>query len=72
MKLVNERHQFINNHSDLYPFLKENFAEKITTGSIITLSIKHVDGSEKSIDIEVQESEKPMFDSLKEFINQID
>ena len=34
MKMLNERHQFIQNHPDFYPFLKENFGEGIRAGDI--------------------------------------
>lgn len=71
MKLANERHEFIKNHPDLYPFLKENFGNTIAAGDIIEIKVKRANAPEDSIELEIQESEIPLFHSLKEFVNQI-
>jgi len=71
MKLANERHEFIKNHPDLYPFLKENFGTDMKAGDIIEIKVQKGNALQKSIEIEIQESEKALFDSLKEFVNQI-
>ena len=72
MKLLNERHEFIKNHPDLYPFLKETFGSDISKGSTIELKVTTTEGIEKEIKMTIQESEQPLFNTLKEFINQID
>lgn len=69
MKMFNERHQFIQNHPDFYPFLKENFGGGIETGSVIELKIKcPEDTEEKVIQMEIQESEMALFSAVEEIL----
>lgn len=69
MKMLNERHQFIQNHPEFYPFLKENFGNGIEPGTVIEVSVKHPgEDVERKIKMEVQESERAFFKAAQEIL----
>lgn len=69
MKMLNERHQFIQNHPDFYPFLKENFGEGIEPGTLIEVTVKHPgEEQERKVTMEVQESERAFFKAAQEIL----
>lgn len=69
MKMLNERHQFIQNHPEFYPFLKENFGNGIEPGTMIEISVKHLgEDVERKIKMEVQESERAFFKAAQEIL----
>lgn len=69
MKMLNERHQFIQNHPEFYPFLKENFGNGIEPGTMIEISVKHLgEDVEGKIKMEVQESERAFFKAAQEIL----
>lgn len=69
MKMLNERHQFIQNHPEFYPFLKENFGNGIEPGTVIEVSVKRPgEDVERKIKMEVQESERAFFKAAQEIL----
>ena len=63
MKMLNERHQFIQNHPDFYPFLKENFGEGIE------VTVKHPgEEQERKVTMEVQGTERAFFKAAQEIL----
>ena len=66
MKMFNERHQFIKNHPEVYPFLKEMFGSEMNEGTIIKISVEKPGEEEKSVSMKVQESEKALFRAVQE------
>lgn len=69
MKMFNERHQFIKNHPDLYPFLKAHFGSGIETGSVIELKVSRPgEIDEEILRMEVQESEMPLFRAVQDIL----
>ncbi len=69
MKMLNERHQFIQNHPEFYPFLKENFGNGIEPGTVIEVSVKHPgEDGERKVIMEVQESERAFFKAAQEIL----
>ena len=69
MKMLNERHQFIQNHPEFYPFLKENFGNGIEPGTMIEISVKHPgEDVERKRKKEVQESERAFFKAAQEIL----
>jgi len=71
MKLINERHQFVQNHMDFFPFLKEGFGEGVEAGTKLKMEIVNPDGTTKTIELEIQESELPLFKTLSDLLGQI-
>ena len=69
MKMLNERHQFIQNHPVFYPFLKENFGDGIEPGTLIEVTVKHPgEDEERKVTMEVQESERAFFKAAQEIL----
>lgn len=69
MKMLNERHQFIQNHPEFYPFLKENFGNGIEPGTVIEVSVTRPgEGMERKVTMEVQESERAFFKAAQEIL----
>ena len=69
MKMLNERHQFIQNHPEFYPFLKENFGNGIEPGTVIEVSVKRPgEDEERKVMVEVQESERAFFKAAQEIL----
>lgn len=68
MKILNERHQFIENHPQFYPFLKEIFGNDVENGTVIEISVKRPNTEEKRVQMEVQESEQGVFRSIQEML----
>ncbi len=69
MKMLNERHQFIQNHPEFYPFLKENFGNGIEPGTVIEVSVKRPgEDGERKVMMEVQESERAFFKAAQEIL----
>ena len=67
--MLNERHQFIQNHPDFYPFLKENFGEGIEPGTLIEVTVKHPgEEQERKVTMEVQETERAFFKAAQEIL----
>jgi len=71
MKIVNERHAFVENHENVFPFLKENFGKNIEEGTVIKIDIKTADGENSTLEFEIKESDIPLFRNIEDFINQI-
>lgn len=69
--MISERHSFVMNHLDFFPFLKENFGAGIAQGSVIEITIKDSEGEPKTISMELQETDMKFFDTVKDFINQV-
>lgn len=69
MKMLNERHQFIQNHPEFYPFLKENFGNGIEPGTVIEVRVKRPgEDGERKVMMEVQESERAFFKAAQEIL----
>lgn len=69
MKMLNERHQFIQNHPEFYPFLKENFGNGIEPGTVIEVSVTCPgEDMERKVTMEVQESERAFFKAAQEIL----
>lgn len=69
MKMLNERHQFIQNHPEFYPFLKENFGNGIEPGTVIEVSVTRPgEDMERKVTMEVQESERAFFKAAQEIL----
>ena len=69
MKMLNERHQFIQNHPEFYPFLKENFGNGIEPGTVIEVRVTRPgEDGERKVMMEVQESERAFFKAAQEIL----
>jgi len=71
MKIINERHAFVKNHLDVFPFLKESIGTNVKEGTIVKIEIVAPEGKMSTLELEVQESDIPLFENIKELLNQI-
>ena len=71
MKIINERHAFVKNHMDVFPFLKENFGNNIEEGTLLKIQVKTPEGEESTLELTIQESDIPLFKNVAELLNQI-
>lgn len=71
IKLLNDRHDFIKNHPELFPFLQEAFEAGIDEDTVIEIHVKKRGEPESRIEIPVQKSELPFLSSVKKVIRQI-
>ena len=71
MKIINERHAFVKNHLDVFPFLKKNIGCNIKEGTIIKIEVKTPEGEVSALELTIQESDLPLFKKLAELLNQI-
>ena len=71
MKIINERHAFVKNHLDVFPFLKNNFGNNIEEGTIMKIQVTTPDGEESILELEIQESDLPVFKNMADLLNQI-
>ena len=68
LKMFNERHQFIRNHPEFYPFLKKTFGSEISKDTLIEVTVIKP-GKEKEVTkIKVEESELPLFEAVKDIL----
>ncbi len=68
MKVINERHQFIKNHPEFYPFLKETFGEEVSEGTMLEISVKKPGEESRRVQMEIQESEKALFRAVQDIL----
>ena len=71
MKVINERHAFVKNHLDVFPFLKNNFSENLEEGTILKIHVVPPGEKESTLEIEIQEADLPLFKHLADLLNQI-
>jgi hypothetical protein len=69
MKVINERHAFINNHVEAYLFLKDILGKDVEEGAIITIKINTPNGEVSTMEIEIQESDMPFLMNLAELLS---
>ena len=70
MKIINERAAFITNHPDFYSFLHKGFGTESMEDSVIEIRITKSSGEVETGVINVQETDLPLFNAVKEFLNQ--
>ena len=68
VKLLREKGQFVKNHPTFYSFLKGNFGKGVSKGTIIEIKVKRPDGEEEVETAKLQESDIPLFEIIKEFL----
>ena len=68
MKMFNERHQFIKNHPEFYPFVKQTFGGEIPTGTVIEISVQKPGEEVKAVSMKVQDSEKALFHAVQDML----
>ena len=71
MKVINERHEFVKNHREVFPFLKENLGGDLEVGTVMEISIKSPSGKESIEKIKIEESDLPLLKAMAELIGQI-
>jgi len=71
MKIINERHTFVQNHPDALPFFKENFNKNVEVGTILRVRFISPAGEESTLEIAVEESDLPLFKNWADVLNQL-
>ena len=66
MKVLSERKAFLENHPELFKFLKERCGGEVKRGTKINVEVTETNGERNTLTIEVKESDLPFLDSLKE------
>ena len=66
MKVLSERKAFLENHPELFKFLKESFGGEVKRGTKINVEVTETNGERNTLTIEVKESDLAFLDSLKE------
>lgn len=69
LKVIHEGRTFIQNHEEVLPFIKENFGEEIEEGAILRIQVIRPGAEESTLEIEVKDSDIPLFTSLAELLD---
>ncbi|MBC5690391.1 hypothetical protein H8S37_15870 [Mediterraneibacter sp. NSJ-55] len=69
MKVLSERKVFLENHPDLYPFIKKWFGNDLQKGTVLEIAVKEPgEESGEKIKIEIKESEQVFFHAVKDML----
>lgn len=71
MKVFGERKTFIHNHPELLWFILDNFGSEIPEGSQIELMVHKVGNDQKTICIDIKESDKQFLNAVMDVIEQV-
>lgn len=71
MKIINERHAFVKNHMDAFPFFKQNIGKNMREGTVLKIEVKNPEGEISTLELEIQESDLPLFKNIEDLLNQI-
>lgn len=70
MKVLNERKTFLDNHPEIYAFIKKEFGDTgICEGTVLEIAVKRPgEESAEKVEIEVQKSERKFFEAVKDMV----
>ena len=70
MKVLNERKTFLDNHPEIYAFIKKEFGDRgLCEGDLLEIAIKRPgEENARKVEIEVQKSEQPFFDAVRDVV----